>query len=85
MIPLLAIVRVDGPARRIRLWLPLFLIWILLLPFAVLLLPLAAILLFVRGAKVLPVFSGLFEAFSGMRGTHVEVRAPKNSVFVHIW
>jgi hypothetical protein len=84
MIPLLAVVRVDGPVR-FRLWLPLFLIWILLLPFAALLLPLAAIVLLVRGAKVWPVLGGVFEAFSAMRGTHVDVRAPGNSVFVHVW
>ena len=84
MIPLLAVVRVDGPVR-FRLWLPLFLIWILLLPFALALLPFALLLLVARGATIWPILRGVFGALSGMRGTHVEVRAPKNSVFVHVW
>ena len=84
MIPLLAVVRVDGPLR-LRLWLPLFVIWILLLPCAVLLLPFALLLLITRRAAVRPVMRSVFEVLSGMRGTHVEVSAPGNSVFVHIW
>ena len=84
MIPLLAVVRVDGPIR-FRLWLPLFLIWILLLPFALVLLPFAVLLLVARGAATWPVLRSVFEALSGMRGTHVEVCTPKNHVFVHVW
>lgn len=84
MMPLLAVVRVDGPVR-FRLWLPLFLIWILLLPFAVLLLPFAALVLLARGTRVWPVLGGLLQALSAMRGIHVDVRAPRNSVFVHVW
>ena len=76
--------RVDGPVR-LRLWFPLFLIWILLLPFAVLLLPFAALVLLVCGTRVWPVLGGLLQAFGAMRGIHVDVRAPGNSVFVHVW
>ena len=83
MIPLLVVVRVDGPVR-LRLWLPLFLIWILLLPFAVLL-PFAALVLLVCGMRVWPVLGGLLQAFGAMRGIHVDVRAPGNSVFVPAW
>ncbi|HLY04397.1 MAG TPA: hypothetical protein VKR31_01505 [Rhizomicrobium sp.] len=84
MIPLLAVVRVDGP-MRFRLWLPLFLLWILLLPFALVLLPFALLLVVARGAAAWSVMRSTFEILSGMRGTHVEVSAPGNSVFVHIW
>jgi hypothetical protein len=84
MIPLLAVVRVDGPVR-FRLWLPLFLVWILLLPFVLILLPFALLLFAARGATMWLVLRGVFEVLSGMRGTHVEVCAPGNSVFVHVW
>jgi len=84
VIPLLAVVRVKG-AVRFSLWLPLFLIWILLLPFALVLLPFAIVFLVARHTAVGPVIAAIFEAFSGMRGTHVDVCAPGNSVFVHIW
>ena len=84
MIPLLAFVRVDGPIR-LRLWLPLFLVWILLLPLAAVLLPFALLLLFARDTRLWIAMRSIFEIFSGMRGTHVEVCAPGNSVFVHIW
>jgi len=84
MIPLLAVVRVDGP-MRLRLWVPLFLVWILLLPVAVVLLPFALILLVTSGTAAWAVMRSVFEILSGMRGTHVEVCAPGNSVFVHIW
>jgi len=84
MIPLLAVVRVDGSVRY-RLSLPLFLLWILLLPFALLLLPFALILLIARRTAVWPVLSAVVGPSSAMRGTYVEVSAPRNSVFVHVW
>ena len=84
MIPLLVAIRIDGPIR-LRLWLPLFLLWILLLPFVLLLLPFAALVLLVRGERVASVLPTLLAGLCAIRGTHVEIRAPGNSVLVHVW
>jgi hypothetical protein len=85
MIPLWMSIAVCGERRKFfRLWLPLFLFWILLLPFALLALPLLALvwLLFGRSAVAKPF--ALWQVFSSMRGTLIDIDHPDGSVFIKI-
>ena len=84
MIPLFAVIGVQGGRRRLRLWLPLFLLWLLLLPFAVLLLPVFLVAALVLRIDAWQAIGAVFSVLCAARGTHVEVAAPGRSVFVHI-
>jgi len=85
MIPLIAVVQVQPRnGRRIRLWLPLFLVWLLLVVLGLLLSPLILIAcLIVRLNPFLTVW-GLIGVFVSMAGTHIEVRAPDATVLVRV-
>ena len=85
MIPLIAIVQIEPRnGRRIRLWLPLFLVWLLLVVLGLLLSPLILIAcLIVRLNPFLTVW-GLIGVFVAMAGTHIEVRAPDATVLVRV-
>ena len=84
MIPLIARIRVQSPKLRMSLWLPLFLIWLLLLPIAVVLLPLVIIVCLLFGNNPFPVLAAGWQLLCGLRGTHVEIDEPEQSVFLVI-
>ena len=80
-------VRVQSPERRIRLWIPLFIIWPPLFLIALLLWPLvlvAAALLWRRGLGR-PLLRGgprLYALVCGLRGLEVRVEEPSEGVLV---
>jgi hypothetical protein len=85
MIPLWMSIAICGERRRFfRLWLPLFLLWILLLPFALLALPVLAILWLIYGHGAVAKPIALWQVFSGMRGTLIDIDHPHGSVFIKI-
>ena len=84
MIPLFAVVRVDG-GRRINLLLPLFLIWLLLLPFLLLALPFVLLLALVAPVRTWRGTRNIFSLLGAVRGTRVEMTAPRRSLLVHVW
>ena len=73
MIPYLAMVRVGGRRRGIRLWLPLFLLWPLVPPFAVVLAVAAAVMT----RNVAAALRTAWQLASGCRGMHIEVDRPE--------
>ena len=75
MIPYLAMVRVGGRRRGIRLWLPLFLLWPLVPPFAVVLAVAAAVM--TRKYAVAAALRTAWQLASGCRGMHIEVDSPE--------
>jgi hypothetical protein len=84
MIPLIARLRVQSPRLRMSLWLPLFLIWLLLLPIAVVLLPLVILVCLLFGNNPFPALVAGWQLLCGLRGTHVEINEPHQTVLLHI-
>jgi hypothetical protein len=63
VIPGLAVVRVGGDNRTLRLWLPLFLLWPLMLPLAL-------------AGPVVARAHIAWQFVSALRGTYIEVDSP---------
>ena len=76
MIPSLALVRVGGHSRTIRLWLPLFLLWPLMLPLAVILAVAGPIVARAYGVAATGLLRAAWQFVSGWRGMHIEVDSP---------
>ena len=75
MIPWLAMVRVGGPRRTVRLWLPLFLLWPLM--------PLAALVVArIYGIAGLP--RAAWQVARESRGTHVQIDTPTFAFLVRL-
>lgn len=87
MPPMMAVVHIAPrpPRRRIRLWLPLFLVWLLLLPFVPVLLPVYLVVCIVMEIRPLRTLGALFGVLGGLAGTHVEVDNPRANVFIHVY
>ena len=85
MIPLIAVVHIEPRnGRRIRLWLPLFLVWLLLVILGLLLSPLILIgCLIARLNPFLTIWS-LGRVFVAMAGTHIEVQSPDAVILVRV-
>jgi hypothetical protein len=84
MIPLFAIVRVDGRHRQ-QFFLPLFLFWLLLLPFLLLALPFLLLFALLMPVRIWRGSRAFLSLLSAVRGTRVEVSAPGRSLFMHVW
>ena len=84
MIPLFAVVRVDGTHRR-QLFLPLFLLWLLLIPLLLLALPLLLLLALAAPVRSWRGARAFLAVFCAVHGTRVEVSAPHRSLLVHVW
>jgi hypothetical protein len=85
MIPLIAVVQIEPRGgRRIRLWLPLFLVWLLLVVLGVLLSPLILIGCLIVRLNPFQVIWSLIRVFVAMAGTHIEVQAPEATVLVRV-
>jgi hypothetical protein len=84
MIPLMARLRVHSPKFNVSLWLPLFLIWLVLLPMAIVLLPLALVICVLFGNNPFPALAAGWQLLCGLRGTHVEIDEPEQSVLLAI-
>ena len=84
MIPLMARLRVRSPKLNFSLWLPLFLIWLLLLPVVIVLLPLVILVCLLFGNNPFPALGAGWQLLCGLRGTHVEINEPQQSVFLVI-
>jgi hypothetical protein len=87
MIPMLAVLRVEGPERRrVRLWLPLFLLWLLALPVLIVALPAAAVILIAYRRNPLRLFAAYWQLLSAIPGTHLEVSGRRGrNVYVHVY
>ena len=87
MIPMVVSVDIrhegEGP-RRIRLWLPLFLLWLLLTPLAILLSPIWVLALLLFGPRAFTTPMVLFDVLTSLSGTLVEVSAADALVFIRI-
>lgn len=77
--------RRHDPPRRLRLWIPLFLIWLLLLPLVLVLLPLAMLALLILNINPFGALAAFWQTLSGLTGTHIEVNAPDALVYVRIF
>lgn len=85
MIPLLAVVQIHPRhGRRIRLWLPLFLVWMLLVVLAILLSPLILVACLIARLNPFLVIGGLVGVFVALAGVHIEVRSPDADVLVRV-
>lgn len=69
--------------RKIRLWVPLFLVWILLLPVAVLLFPVFVVLSLAFGLEPLAAMDVVYDLLAGLAGTRIEIDTPRAFVFIH--
>ncbi len=81
--------QLRGPQRRIRLWLPLFLLWPPLAIVGLILAPLvllAAVVLWPRGwgRPVLMAGPALVRLVFALRGLKIEVDGPEQTVFISI-
>ena len=87
MIPVMAVLCVERPLRRrIRLWLPLFLLWLLALPILIVTLPVVAALLIAGRRNPLRLFAAWWQLLSAIPGTHLEVNGRRGrSVYVHVY
>ena len=86
MLPMVARLHVvrRGNRRRLRLWLPLFLLWLLLLPLMVLALPFLFIAALVFGIRFWSTIRAVLGLLAAFRGTRVEVTDPNTRVFVNL-
>lgn len=84
MIPLMARLRICSPKLNLSLWLPLFLIWLLLLPIALVLLPLVILVCVLLGNNPFRALAAGWQLLCGLRGTHVEINEPEQSVLLVI-
>lgn len=82
MPPMLVLTDVRRKGRRIRLWVPLFLIWLLLLPVAVLLFPVFIVLCLAFGREPLAAMDAVYDLLSGLTGTVIEIDTPRAFVFI---
>jgi hypothetical protein len=86
MLPMVArihVVRMQG-RRRLRLWLPLFLLWLLVLPLAIVALPVAAVVLWATGRRPFAIFAAYWRVLCAIPGTRLEVNSGRASVLVHV-
>jgi hypothetical protein len=85
MIPLIAVVRIEPRhGRRIRLWLPLFLVWLLLVVLGLVLSPLILLACLIARLNPFQAIWGLVGVFVAMAGTHIEVQSPEAVVLVRV-
>ena len=85
MIPLIAIVQVHPhPGRRIRLWLPLFLVWLLLVVLGLVLSPLILIACLIARLNPFTAIWSLIRVFVAMSGTDIEVESAEANVLVRV-
>jgi hypothetical protein len=85
VIPLVAVVQIEPRrGRRIRLWLPLFLVWLLLVVLGLLLSPLILVACVLTRLNPLGTVWRLVRVFVAMAGTHIEVRSPEAAVLVRV-
>jgi hypothetical protein len=87
MIPMMAVLRVErGQRRRVRLWLPLFLLWLLALPVLVVALPVVAIILLAYSRNPLRIFAAYWSVLSAIPGSHIEVSGRRgHHVTMHVY
>ena len=85
--PMLAVIRIlpSRTGRRIRLWVPLFLVWLLLLPFILVLLPVYFVVCAVMDIAPFRTLGAFFGVLGSLNGTHVEVESRNAAVFIHVY
>ncbi|HZC16048.1 MAG TPA: hypothetical protein VE309_04745 [Caulobacteraceae bacterium] len=85
MIPVFAIVHVEPRhGRRIRLWLPLFLVWLLLAVLGLPLSPLIAIGCLIARLNPFRVICNLVSVFAALAGVNIEITSPDATVLVRV-
>jgi len=86
MIPLMVVLRVERPERRrVRLWLPLFLLWLLALPVLVVALPVVAVILIAYRRNPLRIFAAYWQVLSAIPGSHIEMNRRGRHVYLHVY
>lgn len=86
MIPLMAVLRVERPARRrVRLWLPLFLLWLLVLPVLIVTLPIVAVIQLAYRRNPLRLFAAYWRVLSAIPGSHIEMNRRGRHVYLHVY
>ena len=84
MIPLFAVIRVNG-RRRFQFLLPLFLLWLLLLSFLLLALPFLVLFALLVPVRVWRGSRAFLSLLSALGGTRLEMSAPGRCLLVHVW
>lgn len=85
MIPVFAIVKFEPRhGRRIRLWLPLFLVWLLLVVLGLLLSPLILIGCLIARLNPFAVIWSLVRVFVALAGVNIEITSPDANVLVRV-
>jgi hypothetical protein len=74
MIPFVAVVSLRGrESRTVRIWVPLILLWLLLVPLMVLLSPIIFLVCLVCRVSPFHAFSVMWQIFSALNDTELEV------------
>jgi hypothetical protein len=85
VIPFFAVVRIEPRrGRRIRLWLPLFLVWLLLVVLGLLLSPLILIGCLIARLNPFGVIWSLVGVFVALSGVNIEITSPDANVLVRV-
>jgi hypothetical protein len=85
VIPVFAIVHVEPRrGRRIRLWLPLFLVWLLLAVLGLLLSPLILIGCLIARLNPFATLWNLIGVFVALAGVNIEITSPDAAVLVRV-
>jgi hypothetical protein len=82
MPPMAILISVEKPGRRVRLWLPLFVVWLLLLPLVLVLLPFAILALAIMGRRPFHFIGALFAVLAALKGTAIGIAKPRRAVFI---
>jgi hypothetical protein len=86
MPPLLARLQIVGrDGRRLRLWLPLFLLWLIALPFVIVALPVVIVVLALTGRRPFAVVAAYWRVLAAMSGIDVEFNGRRASLALHVY
>jgi hypothetical protein len=86
MPPLVAVLKIEKrDGRRLRFWLPLFLLWLLALPFVIVALPVVIVVLALLGHRPFAVLAAYWRVLVAIPGTGIEVKGGRSSVALHVY
>jgi hypothetical protein len=85
VIPVFASVHWRRPGgRSYRLWLPLIVLWLILLPIVLVLLPLVILILALARARPVATLSTLWDLFTAISGTEIDIDGPDGGFAIRI-
>ena len=86
MPPLVAVVKIERrDGRRLRFWLPLFLLWLLALPFVIVALPVVIVILALLGRRPFAVIAAYWRVLAAIPGSEITLNGGRSSVALHVY